>query len=486
MQRERAAEILTQMHGKTVLVVGDVILDSFVYGSVQRISREAPAPILSETRRTDMLGGAGNLARNIESLGGQAHLISAIGADGEGARIKALAEQSCGDRAAFIEQGQRQTPSKIRYVSKAQQMFCVDRDPSGQLGQDDAKALLDEVKHRLNVCDLVVLSDYGRGILTPYVSRAVIDLARAAGKPVTVDPRGHDYTRYDGATLIKPNADELAAETGLAVTDDTSAENALKALSKIVPQTTALIVTRGAGGMSLRTATGTFSHHSSRPREVFDVSGAGDTALAALSLSLAAGVDLSECMAIADLAAGVAVTKPGTAIVEPYEILDDAGIGEQAPDWRVMSREDAATLCAHWREQGLKVGFTNGCFDILHPGHLSVLRYAASACDRLIVGLNSDASVSRLKGEDRPINSQQSRAVMLASLEMTDRIVVFEDDTPEELIQALKPDVMIKGADYQVDDLPGAAFIKANGGEVLLAPLLDGLSTTRIVEKMKT
>ena len=486
MQRERAAEILASLNGKTALVLGDVILDSFVYGVVQRISREAPAPILSETHRNAMLGGAGNLARNIESLGGQARLISVISNDSDGARVAELAEQACGERAKMVVADERSTPSKIRYIAKAQQMFCVDRDPDGQLSEETEKAIISAVDQIIDDCDIVILSDYGRGLITPKVSSAVIERARAANKPVTVDPRGSNYLRYDGATLIKPNADELAAETGLPVNDDETAISALGALKHRLSRTDALIVTRGADGMTMMDGDGRTEHQRSRPRDVFDVSGAGDTALAALSLSLAANFDLRECMALADLAAGVAVSKPGTAIVGPYEILDDAGIGQDAPDWRVMDQESAAALSAEWRAQGLKVGFTNGCFDILHPGHLSVLRYAAAACDRLIVGLNADASVSRLKGADRPINPQHNRAVMLASLEMTDRVVVFEEDTPEALIRALRPHVMIKGADYKADDLPGAAFIKEIGGEVLLAPLVDGLSTSRIVEKMQS
>jgi D-beta-D-heptose 7-phosphate kinase/D-beta-D-heptose 1-phosphate adenosyltransferase len=231
---------------------------------------------------------------------------------------------------------------------------------------------------------------------------------------------------------------------------------------------------------------GAAHHHRATPRDVYDVSGAGDTALAALSLALAAQVALPEAMALADLCAGVAVTKPGTAVVSPDEVVEATGMGEDAPDWRVLPREHASALAATWRAEGLKVGFTNGCFDILHPGHLSVLRFAAAACDRLIVGLNADDSVRRLKGSDRPVNDQETRAVMLSSLEMVDRVVIFEEDTPEALIRAIRPHVMIKGADYDADDLPGAAFMRETGGEIRLAPLLEGRSTSRIVAKLKS
>jgi D-beta-D-heptose 7-phosphate kinase / D-beta-D-heptose 1-phosphate adenosyltransferase len=263
-------------------------------------------------------------------------------------------------------------------------------------------------------------------------------------------------------------------------------EAALEAVKDRLSSTHALLVTRGAQGMSLLEGAGRHVvHHRGRVRSVFDVSGAGDTARAALSLAVAADVELRQAMALADLAAGTAVGKAGTATVSPEEVLMDAFAGSRMPDWRVIGRDEAAELAASWRTEGLRVGFTNGCFDILHPGHLSVLRHARSVCDRLIVGLNDDASVTRLKGEGRPINPDRHRALMLAALESVDRVVLFAEDTPEELIRALAPDVLVKGADYAADDLPGAAFVKARGGEVILAPLEPGLSTTSIVERLK-
>ncbi|MGJ3230461.1 MAG: D-glycero-beta-D-manno-heptose 1-phosphate adenylyltransferase [Oceanicaulis sp.] len=486
MKREQAARLLSLLSGKRALVLGDLILDSFVYGEVRRISREAPAPILSQTRRTDMLGGAGNLARNIESLGGSATLISALGDDAEAARAAALAHEACGERARMITAKRRSTPVKIRYVAQNQQMFVVDRDPGGPVSPELEEALIAAVREAIDEADILILSDYGRGVITPRTAQAAITIANGAGVPVSVDPRGTDYERYDGATVIKPNADELAAVTARPVRDDSEAVAALQALKAMLPETAALLVTRGAAGMTLLDRAGRAHHHRSTPRDVYDVSGAGDTALAALSLAMAADIALDEAMALADLCAGVAVTKPGTAVVTPDEVVEASAIGEDAPDWRVLPRTRAAELAAAWRAQGLRVGFTNGCFDILHPGHLAVLRFAASACDRLIVGLNADDSVRRLKGPDRPVNDQDTRAVMLASLEMVDRVVIFEDDTPEALIRALRPHVMIKGADYKADDLPGAAFMRETGGDILLAPLLEGRSTSNIVAKLKS
>ncbi|WBQ14010.1 D-glycero-beta-D-manno-heptose 1-phosphate adenylyltransferase [Hyphomonadaceae bacterium BL14] len=485
MQRERAARLLSLIAGQRALVVGDLILDRFVYGRTERISREAPVPILSETRRSVMLGGAGNLARNIVSLGGSAILVSVAGDDAEGAEAAALAREACGEAALLVTEAGRLTPAKIRYVAQNQQMFCVDRDPGSAVGAPSAEAVFDAAASRLDEAGVLILSDYGRGLLTPSLTARLIAAAHKAGVPVSVDPRGSGYERYDGAMVIKPNAAELAAETGLPVGDDGETEAALRALQARLPQTRALLVTRGAAGMTLLTDDGMLHHQRSRQRSVFDVSGAGDTALAALSLALAAGVELTEAMALADLAAGVAVGKAGTAVVTPDELIEDASGGHAAPDWRILDQDNAARLSARWRADGLRVGFTNGCFDLLHPGHLSVLRHAASVCDRLVVGLNSDASVARLKGPDRPVNDAAARALMLASLEMVDRVVVFEDDTPEALIRALDPHVMVKGADYIADDLPGAAYVKSRGGEVVLAPLAAGLSTTTIVNRLR-
>lgn len=485
MLRERAAHLLAAIQNRRAMVLGDLLYDSFVYGDTHRISREAPVPILSEKRRTAMLGGAGNLARNLSSLGAEVRLISVAGTDADGDAAIDLVKAACGDAEGVVRTPARPTPSKIRYVSNNQQMFCVDRDPTEMIRSDTVSELLNHIKNEIEDSDILIVSDYGRGVVTRELVQAAIALAREAGKPVSVDPRGHDYSRYDGASIIKPNAGELEAETGLTVSSDDDAAAALIALKGQLSRTEAVMVTRGGAGMTLLDEAGAIHHHRSRPREVYDVSGAGDTALAGLSLAMAAGASLKDAMEFADLAAGVAVGKPGTATVSPEEVLDAAQAGEEAPDWRIMSRPAMAALSADWRASGLKVGFTNGCFDLLHPGHLSVLRHAASVCDRLIVGLNADASVKRLKGENRPINDQVTRATMLASLEMVDRVVIFDEDTPAELISEIRPHVMIKGADYVANELPGADFIRQTGGEIVLAPLMDGLSTTNIVNRLR-
>jgi len=485
MRREDAARLLRAVAGRRALCIGDILFDEFVYGASRRISREAPVPVLAETGRTAMLGGAGNLARNIASLGGRPVIVGAVGDDAEGEAVGRLVAECAGESSNLVMESGRSTPTKIRYVANNQQMLCVDRNPSASVTAETETRLLAAVDARLAHADVMILSDYGRGVITPAVSRQAIALARKAGVPVSVDPRGPDWSRYDGADVIKPNADELAEEAGAPTGTDAEIEAALRQVLKRLSKTGALLATRSAKGMALLQRGREIAHHRSRPRSVFDVSGAGDTALAALSLAMAAGVPLDDAMALADTAAGAAVAKPGTATVSPDEVLQDAEGGAGAPDWRVLSKRDAAELAASWRAQGFRVGFTNGCFDLLHPGHLSVLRHARSVCDRLIVGLNDDDSVRRLKGPERPINTVGQRAQMLASLESVDRVVVFKDDTPQALIEAICPHVLVKGADYAADDLPGAAFVKANGGAVVLAPLQEGLSTTGIVERIK-
>ena len=486
MQKERVLEILKGMTRQTALVVGDIILDGFIYGSVERISREAPAPILSQKRHNYMLGGAGNLARNIKSLGGKTILVGVVGDDREGHLIEGLAQESFLDNAQIIRIPNYQTPTKLRYISKAQQMFCVDRDPVSILSAEDESHLVSTVCQNIHKCDIVILSDYGRGSLSRTGIRSIIKRARKLGKLITVDPRGRDYTRYNGANLIKPNLDELATETEKTIVADASVECALRTLKVSLSQVNAILVTRGPDGMSLIDQDDKICHHRSRERQVFDVSGAGDTVLAAVSLAYSSGLGLSECMSIGDLAAGCVISKPGTAIVKAHEILEDASVGTLAPNWRIVSRKEVSKLSSDWKNQGFKVGFTNGCFDMLHAGHLSVLRFAAASCDRLIVGLNSDVSVARLKGKDRPINDEGHRAIILASLEMVDRVVLFHEDTPENLLRAIMPHVMIKGSDYKIEGLPGADIIQREGGEILFAPFIENMSTTNLVDKIKS
>jgi D-beta-D-heptose 7-phosphate kinase/D-beta-D-heptose 1-phosphate adenosyltransferase len=326
----------------------------------------------------------------------------------------------------------------------------------------------------------VVLSDYAKGVLTDAIVRGAIDAARAAGKPVIVDPKSRHFARYDGATLIKPNRKEAAEATGITDASDEASEEAGAAILAMAPALEAALVTRGGAGMTLSVRGQAPVHLPASAVEVFDVSGAGDTVAATLALAVAAGASLSDAARLANLAAGLVVAKLGTDVVTAAELTALAAPAEV----KIADRDHARDIVAGWRARGLTVGFTNGCFDLLHPGHVSLLDQAKAACDRLIVGLNTDASVSVLKGPTRPVQKEQARATVLASLSSVDLVVLFGEETPLELIKAFHPDVLVKGADYTVETVVGSDVVLGYGGKVLLADLKQGQSTTALIGRM--
>jgi D-beta-D-heptose 7-phosphate kinase/D-beta-D-heptose 1-phosphate adenosyltransferase len=330
----------------------------------------------------------------------------------------------------------------------------------------------------------IVISDYAKGVLTPRVISEVIALARAAGRPVVADPKGVDFTRYRGVTVLKPNARELSAAMGLPVGTDEEAEAAGEAAMRLAGAE-ALLVTRSERGMSLMRMGAPALHFPGRAREVFDVSGAGDTALAALALGLAVGAALPDAAQLANVAAGIAVGKVGTALVYPGDVVTALHSHQlESAEAKILPLSAAEEMVQRWRVRGLRIGFTNGCFDLIHPGHVSLLAQARAACDRLVVGLNADSSVKRLKGEGRPVNTETARAVVLGSLASVDAVVLFEEDTPLRLIETLRPDVLVKGADYALADVVGADIVQSYGGAVMLAELRPGHSTTGTIAKL--
>jgi D-beta-D-heptose 7-phosphate kinase/D-beta-D-heptose 1-phosphate adenosyltransferase len=461
------------------------MLDRFVYGSVERISPEAPIPVIRVNREVCMLGGAGNAARNAAILGGEVILLAVIGDDPAAREFEALARGTLGIDAKFLRNASRQTTVKTRYVSSGQQLLRADEERIEGLSASDALALQTLLQDHIGRCDAVIVSDYGKGVLTDAMLASVFDIARNAGKPVAVDPKNADLSRYSGAYVLTPNAKELQIATGLPVSSDSEVEiAAAKAVS--IANANAVLVTRAAQGMTLVEIGGTARHISAEAREVFDVSGAGDTVIATLALAIGAGASLFDAAIAANAAAGIAVGKAGTAAVRPDELA--AALSRQSsvsgPDPKIRSLESLTDLTATWRAQGRRVGFTNGCFDLLHPGHISLLKQARKACDRLIVGLNSDASVQRLKGPGRPVNDLAARATVLASLDAVDAVVSFDQDTPLDLIQALKPDVLVKGADYALDQIVGASIVQSYGGAVVRIDLVPGQSTTQTIERM--
>lgn len=475
-------EMTNRLSGCRVLVLGDVMLDTFVYGQCTRISPEAPIPVMRIEREDAMLGGAGNVARNIASLGGQALLIGIIGEDSAGARVKAQIASEPGIVADLLSDG-RPTTQKTRYVAGQQQMLRVDSERTEPV--EHAKLLTAFLRH-LDSVDAVILSDYAKGVLTPMLLATVIAAARAAGKPIVADPKTSDVSRYDGVTLMTPNAGEAAAAIGIACdgSDDKAARAADKLLS-VIPASPALLITRGARGMTLAQAGQPVQHFPALARAVFDVSGAGDTVIATVALGLAAGMPIAQATALANVAAGIAVSKPGTAVVTAVELAHELRHERiETSDRKIATLDEALAIVARWRERGDRIGFTNGCFDLIHPGHVSQLAQARSTCDHLIVGLNTDASISRLKGPSRPVQREDARAIVLASLQSVDLVVLFGDETPIHLIEAVRPDVLIKGKDYTIEQVVGSNIVLGYGGEVFLADLAPGHSTTAIIERL--
>ena len=459
------------------------MLDRYVNGTVERISPEAPIPVLRISGSSAVLGGVGNVARNIAALGGRATLLAPIGSDAEGGEIEALARTLPGIDAKLTRLASRRSTVKMRFVAGGQQLLRADQEDDAPLAAAEAATLLTALDASLPGAAALVLSDYAKGALTPAVLRHAIAAARRAGLLVVVDPKQSDLSLYAGADLLKPNHRELARATGLPANSD----DEVVAAARLVLERTAIrlvLVSRGAAGSTLVSADQAW-HFPARAREVFDVSGAGDSMVATVTLALAAGLEPAQAAALANLAGGIAVGKAGTATVGTEELaaaLLDAEV--QSSERRIVSLDEALRQVAQWRRARLAVGFTNGCFDLLHPGHISLLGQARAAVDRLVVGLNTDASIKRLKGPSRPVQGEAARAVVLASLGSVDLVVLFEEDTPLALIEALKPDVLVKGADYTVEQVVGAEAVQRWGGRVLLARLVEGHSTTGTIRRL--
>ncbi len=470
-----------------VVCLGDIMLDRYVYGRVDRISPEAPIPVITVEREAAMLGGVGNVARNVAALGGTASLVATIGDDDAGREVVRLLADETRIEPDLITDIGRATTVKTRFVAAAQQLLRADHEVSLPLSQTAVDDVVSAARAEMENAGAIVLSDYAKGCLSDNVLQAIIGAAREMKLPVIVDPKSADFTRYSGATLIKPNLKELALATGLPCeTDSQIMDAAHEALTK--SNATALLITRSQHGMTLVTRTDDgldAAHFPARAIEVFDVSGAGDTVLAVLGLAIAAGAPMAQAARIANAAAGLVVAKIGTAVVRADEVshaLQSEGVSKA--DRKICARDEAAGMVHRWKAQGQSIGFTNGCFDLIHPGHLSLLRQSKAECDRLVVGLNSDSSVKRLKGEARPLQSEMARALVLASLEDVDMVVIFSDDTPLELIRTLEPDVLVKGADYTVDTVVGADVVQAAGGRIVLAKLVPGESTSHTVKRM--
>ena len=477
--------LLGAVPGRRVACIGDLMVDRFVYGAVTRLSPEAPIPVLARSRELVMLGGAGNVARNVAALGGSVALVGLVGGDAEGHEALRLvgAEQPAIEGYLVTDAG-RPTTLKTRFVSGGQQLLRVDLEECRPVEGEVEQRLIRTLKDAAQGAGVILLSDYGKGVVTDAVIAAAREVAADTGAKLIVDSKARSFARYGEIDLVKPNAAELAYATDLPTETDEELE---AAIARVLTLWSAkgVLVTRAAKGVSLGLRGQPVRHFRTTPREVFDASGAGDTALGALGLAMAAEADIETAIAFAQLASGVAVGKAGTATVSADDLVDAVLSAHTAlVEGKVATILKMADQVSRWRAQGLKIGFTNGCFDILHRGHVAYLAQARTWCDRLIVGVNSDASVRQLKGEGRPINDLESRALVLAGLRSVDLVTPFDELTPLKLIEAARPDVLIKGADYAEDEVVGGELVRSWGGEIRLAELVDGYSTTAAIARM--
>lgn len=466
-----------------VLVLGDVMLDRALIGSCERISPEAPVQVVDVRESRRQLGGAGNVVRNCLALGAEAWLASVIGDDAAAAEVRALLNAcGAGDQSVFTE-ADRRTTEKTRVFAAHQQVVRLDSEVRTAIARTSEDRLLDTLQ-AAGPLDAVIISDYAKGVVTVRLSRAAIAWARERGLPVFCDPKGRDFTKYAGATVLTPNRREAADAVGYPLSDTATLERAGRQLRETLALDHCLI-TLGEDGMALFSADG--EHRlPSRAREVFDITGAGDTVVATLAVACAAGNDIRRACEIANIAAGLKVAKLGAATVSRDELAAELARGPHRiqPSAKIKTRDEIRRIAAAARAAGRHVVFTNGCFDILHRGHTELLHAAAGMGDVLIVGLNSDRSVAGLKGPERPLMSEDDRAHLLAALAAVDYVVLFDEETPIELIEAVAPDVLVKGGDYTPDAIVGADLVRARGGIVRVFPLLAGRSTSAIVRRL--
>ena len=478
------ADIVRHFHQARVLVIGDVILDRYVFGGVQRLSPEAPIPVLRPTGHRSTLGGAANVAMNIATLGAGATLVGVIGEDEAGAIVRDLIERARGVTSGLVTVPTRPTTSKTRFMTGSHQLLRLDEETTLALDHGPAAAVLSQARQALRDCPVVILSDYAKGVLCDQVLAEVVRMARDAGATVIADPKRADFTAYRGVTILTPNEHEVRQATRIEADHDAEADRAGRAALDAT-EGEAVLVTRSAKGLTLVRQGHEAMHLPTRAREVADVSGAGDALVAALAVALGAGASLPAAAMLANANAGISVGKQGTATVSRQELLDSLHLEDLvANDRKVASLPEAIAQVSAWHAKGYRVGFANGCFDLIHPGHVRLLSEARAACDRLIVALNTDASVKRLKGPTRPVQNETARATVMASLSPVDLVILFDEDTPLEAIRALRPDVLVKGSDYTVDQVVGGDLVQGWGGEVVLVTLEEGHSTTGTIRRM--
>lgn len=477
--------ILDRLHEVRVLVVGDVMFDRFIYGQVERISPEAPIPIFTTDHEERMLGGAGNVVRNLLSLGCHATFCAVVGDDAVANQLTQLVGKEQNLVPYLVTEQGRISTKKTRYVAASQQLLRSDSETKAEIRDETARKILELVVPEIATHHAVILSDYGKGVLTQAVCRAIIDEARAKNVPVFVDPKQRDVARYAGATVLSPNAKELATIAHEEKLPDNAAITRAALAVIQAHQFQYILATRGEKGMTLVDGEGLVTHVDATAQQVFDVSGAGDTVIATLAATYAAGAPMPIATELANFAGGIVVGRLGTAVVHASDLTAALYAHRtQTLQQKILPREAALASVTNWRRERLTVGFTNGCFDIMHAGHIQSLTDAKARCDKLIVAINTDESVRALKGPSRPVNSEMDRAQVLAALGCVDAVVLFDEETPIALLELLKPDVLMKGADYKKEQVVGWQLVESYGGRIELLPLKDGYSTTGIIKRL--
>lgn len=465
------------------LVIGDLMLDEYLWGKTERISPEAPVQVVDVSHQEFRLGGAGNVINNLLSLGCQVRVASVIGDDESGLMILKHLNQVEIEVDGVILAAGRKTTRKTRILASNQQMLRIDQESREEIDGVTEQRIMEYVEHQLPQVQVVLLSDYLKGVLTEGLTIKLIALCRDAEVPVVVDPKGRDYRKYRGATLLTPNRKEAAEATGIPISSSEDVTIAgLQLLNNFALD--ALVLTRSGEGMSLFVANKDEIHLPITVREVFDVTGAGDTVLATIGTGLAGGLELTDAVRLANLAAGVVVGKVGTATVTSDEILRTISLQSGHSDAKICVRNELQQILLEERSRRRTVVFTNGCFDLLHVGHVKYLKKARALGDILVIGLNSDDSVRRLKGKKRPLISEEERIQILTTLDCVDYVCLFDEDTPSELISTLRPDILVKGGDYRPNEVVGKDIVESYGGRVELIRFIDGKSTTNIIEKI--
>ena len=474
---------MLELEKRSILVVGDMMLDRYYIGAVDRISPEAPVPVFRKTHERSVAGGAANVATNLVAAGQDVSLLSAIGDDESGSKLIDILSKSDID-CSLVVKSSKPTITKTRFLAENnQQVLRLDEEDSRDIDDSEWHAVIQKLEGQIKKFKAVVISDYLKGFLTPALTQAVINLARKNNIKVFADIKDPILSKYKGTDLIKPNLNELIALSGMNVT---SQEDLVAAAEKLLREcdTQYVLCTQGAKGMTLVSRDHEPVFISAVGKEVFDVTGAGDTVIAYLVACFVNGYSLLEAMRIANIASGIQISKVGTSCVYPDEVqtaMNDLMMAKQA-ERRYISREQIPLIRKCYRNK--KIVFTNGCFDILHVGHMRYLRQAAQLGDLLIVGVNTDASVRRIKGNSRPINALQDRVEMLSALDFVDYVVVFDEETPFEVIKELQPDVLVKGGDYSIDQIVGKDLVRSHGGEVVVLPLVAEKSSTNIINKI--